>query len=239
MEIQQAMNDKRTEVLLVDDESDSYTMIRNIVALIPTMEINVDQVAANEEAIVAMEQNRYDIYLVVCHRDSRSGLELLRDAIDRGCARPVFILGDHVDYDIDVQASKIGASGYFDKEHLDSVLFERSIRYALRGVRTPASGSSTNARPGDLQLQIALARGATVRDAANAAGVAERTAHRRLGDPLFRAEVDQLRHELRVKIVENVAAQLANDHFNDSGSEASSVVWVASEDLDEHPNARG
>ena len=80
------------------------------------------------------------------------------------------------------------------------------------------------ARPGDLQLQIALARGATVRDAAKAAGVAERTAHRRLSDPSFRAEVDRLRNELQQKIVEKVAVELSTEHFNESDTDESSIT---------------
>ena len=85
----------------------------------------------------------------------------------------------------------------------------------------PAGGSRFVACSGDLQLQVALARGATVRDAANAAGVAERTAHRRLSDPSFRAEVDRLREELRLKIIENVAAQLSKEQFGESDGEDS------------------
>jgi hypothetical protein len=49
---------------------------------------------------------------------------------------------------------------------------------------------------GDELLIIALAEGRTVRDAAAAAGVSEKTAHRRLIDAAFRARVAQARGEL-------------------------------------------
>ncbi len=49
---------------------------------------------------------------------------------------------------------------------------------------------------GDDALLVALASGATVRDAAGRAGVAERTAYRRLDDPGFRRRLARARAEL-------------------------------------------
>lgn len=48
-------------------------------------------------------------------------------------------------------------------------------------------------RTADEALAAELATGKTVRDAATAAGVAERTVYRRLGEPEFRAKVAGLR----------------------------------------------
>ena len=45
----------------------------------------------------------------------------------------------------------------------------------------------------DAALIAALAAGATVQDAANQAGVAERTVYRRLADPSFRAQIEEAR----------------------------------------------
>jgi DNA-binding NarL/FixJ family response regulator len=221
MEIQQAMNEKRIDVLLVDDGSHEHTATKELAAATSTMQFSVDHVTNYDEAIVAIDRNRHDVYLIDNRLDSRSGLELLGEAISRGCTRPVFILGDGEDYAIDLQASELGASGFFERDRLDGVVLERSIRYALSSRSRPAGGSGFVARSGDLQLQVALARGATVRDAANTAGVAERTAHRRLSDPSFRAEVDRLREELRLKIIENVAAQLSKEQFGESDGEGS------------------
>jgi hypothetical protein len=45
-------------------------------------------------------------------------------------------------------------------------------------------------------LALALAAGQTLRDAAAAAGIAERTATRRMADPAFRRRVNELRGEM-------------------------------------------
>jgi hypothetical protein len=51
-------------------------------------------------------------------------------------------------------------------------------------------------RKGDAVLLLALAGGQTVRDAARAAGIGERTASRRLVDPDFRQRVGELRADM-------------------------------------------
>jgi hypothetical protein len=51
-------------------------------------------------------------------------------------------------------------------------------------------------RKGEAALLLALAGGRTVRAAARAAGVGERTAARRLADPAFRRQVAELRAEM-------------------------------------------
>jgi hypothetical protein len=51
-------------------------------------------------------------------------------------------------------------------------------------------------RDADDRLALELAAGATVRDAAGAAGVGERTAHRRLADPAFKARVATAREDM-------------------------------------------
>ena len=217
------MTDQPLLLLMVDDDEDAYVIIQNLVAEIDTMDITVDHAATYDEGLRLIEKDQYDLYLIDDRLGGRSGLDLLRDAIRQGCRRPLFIITGQGDHEIDVQASESGAAGYLEKNQLDSVMLEREVRFGLlRSQESTSEPPRFSARPGDLQLQIAVARGATIRDAAKAAGVAERTAHRRLADPAFRAEVDRLREELRLKIVEQVAAQLSSEQFRDASSQPDS-----------------
>jgi hypothetical protein len=61
-------------------------------------------------------------------------------------------------------------------------------------------------RKGETALALALAGGQTVRDAAAAAGLGERTATRRVADPEFRLRVA----ELRAEMVARATGQLAD-----------------------------
>lgn len=61
-------------------------------------------------------------------------------------------------------------------------------------------------RKGDTALLTALASGQTVRDAAQAAGIGERTAHRRTADPAFR----QLVASARASMIGQALGRLAD-----------------------------
>jgi hypothetical protein len=66
-----------------------------------------------------------------------------------------------------------------------------------------------NGRPrrgADEALAFALATGATVRDAATTVGLSERTAHRRLDDPVFHQRVS----ELRAALIDAAAGKVAS-----------------------------
>jgi hypothetical protein len=64
-------------------------------------------------------------------------------------------------------------------------------------------------RKGDDTLLLALAGGQTVRDAAQAAGLGERTATRRLADPAFRRRLSDLRAEMVQRALGKMADGMA------------------------------
>jgi hypothetical protein len=66
--------------------------------------------------------------------------------------------------------------------------------------------ANSGRRKGDVALLVALASGQTVRDAAAAAGIGERTATRRAADPAFRRRVATVRAEM----IDRATGQLAD-----------------------------
>ena len=66
------------------------------------------------------------------------GLELLREAMARGCKAPIILLTGNDNWETDVEAMKAGAADYLVKGHLDARLLERSIRYAMERKRAQA-----------------------------------------------------------------------------------------------------
>ena len=207
------MADHLAKVLLIDDDEDDYVIIRDLLTSLETSTIVLDWVGTYDEGLEATKLNAHDVYLLDYRLGERSGLDFLRQARADGCEAPIILLTGQGDYDLDVTAMKAGAADYLVKGQVDGALLDRSIRYALERHRseTNAEKTETTTRPGDLLLQIALARGSSVRDAAQAAGISERTAHRRLGESRFRAEVEELRQELRSKLVDEVALQLLTE----------------------------
>ena len=65
-------------------------------------------------------------------------------------------------------------------------------------------------RKGDAALLLALASGQTLRNAAAAARIGERTATRRMADPTFRRRVAELRAEMVGRAVGRMADGMAD-----------------------------
>jgi hypothetical protein len=55
--------------------------------------------------------------------------------------------------------------------------------------------AGNGSRKGDIALITALAAGHSIKDAAKIAGIGERTAHRRLDEPVFKERVNDMRAE--------------------------------------------
>ena len=75
-------------------------------------------------------------------------------------------------------------------------------------------------RRADLALQVALARGLSLRAAARAAGVSESTVRRRRRDPAFRTEVERRTEELAAELVKIAAADLTGLQQRDTRNAA-------------------
>src|SRR4051812_38904491 len=91
------------------------------------------------------------------------------------------------------------------------------VAAAFRPPRRCPTVSHRGRHSADDALAAALAAGRTVRDAAAAAGVSEKTAHRRNADPAFKARVTAL----RAGMVTTAAGRLAG------GMAAAADVLVA------------
>jgi hypothetical protein len=94
-------------------------------------------------------------------------------------------------------------------------------------------------RKRDAALLLALASGQTIRDAARAAGIGERTATRRVADPEFRRLIAQTRNEMtnralgRITDAMTAAADTLRALLN---AEAESVRLAAARTILELPN---
>ncbi len=207
------MADDQIKVLLVDDDEDEHVIIRDMLASLGTHNIELDWVSTYEAGLDSIKRGLHDAYLLDFRLGEHSGLELLREAVGGGCTAPIILFTGQGDHDVDLEAMKAGAADYLVKGQVDAALLERSLRFGLERNRSAGNREETRTtpRPGDLVLQMALARGASIPEAARTAGISERTAYRRVADPDFSKEVDRLRDQLRSKLVDEMAHQLLAD----------------------------
>ncbi|MEW6751570.1 MAG: ATP-binding protein [Candidatus Latescibacterota bacterium] len=118
-------------MLLVDDDEDDYVLIRELLADVEGQRYAVDWTATYEDALQTMAAGRHDVCLVDYHLGQHDGMELLREAVARGCSAPIILLTGAGSNRVDREAIRAGAADYLLKARLDGAQLERSIRYAL------------------------------------------------------------------------------------------------------------
>ncbi len=122
---------QHVKLLLIDDDEDEYVLAR---ALLPEMNIGatLDWTDRYADAVKMVLQEAHDVYLIDYHLGANTGVDLLRTVRERGCRAPIIILTGRDGDGLDIEALEAGATDYLDKNNLNAVLLERSIRYAIR-----------------------------------------------------------------------------------------------------------
>jgi diguanylate cyclase (GGDEF)-like protein len=118
-------------ILLVEDDEDDYIILRDMLSEIQGTPFMLEWEPGSENVLEAMMQNSHDVYLVDYLLGTYNGLELMREAIYKGCTAPVIILTGQGDREVDLAAMQTGAADYLVKGQFDARLLERSLRYAL------------------------------------------------------------------------------------------------------------
>lgn len=120
-------------VLLVDDDEDDAFLTEEMLMEIPGREYRFDWSASFDEGLVEIRKKAHDVYLIDYRlgAQSKTGLELLREANARESEVPFILLMGLGDREVDVQAAEAGASDYLVKGQINAETLERSIRYSI------------------------------------------------------------------------------------------------------------
>ena len=140
------------KLLLVDDDEDEFVLTLDLLSDIEEGKYELEWIDNYDSALESMIHNHHDAYLVDFHLGEHSGLELLREAIGRGCQRSIIMLTGQGSRDVDIEAMKAGADDYLVKGQIDAFLLERSIRYAIERKQAEEALQQT------LQAEEALGR---------------------------------------------------------------------------------
>jgi putative nucleotidyltransferase with HDIG domain len=143
------MQVRQKKILLIDDDENDFILTQELLKEFEHNRYNLAWVDTYEEGLESMLKGDYDIFLVDHKLGHRDGLELLREATEKGCQAPIILLTGRGGYDADLQAMAAGAADYLVKDSIQGSLLERSIRYALErkqaeeAIRREASRAET------------------------------------------------------------------------------------------------
>ena len=118
-------------ILLIEDDEDDYFLTRDLLENIEESTFDLQWCSTYDDGLAALDGHP-DVCLVDYYVGGRSGLDLVQDAVARGCIAPLILLTGLGDHDVDVAAMRAGATGYLEKGQLTPGLLERSIRYAIK-----------------------------------------------------------------------------------------------------------
>lgn len=123
--------DQRIKILIVDDDEDDYFLTGDVIRRIPGSDFKIDWCPKYKDALNLMIAREYDLYFVDYRLGAKSGVDLLKEALDNGCEEPIIMLTGKGNYEVDIEAMQIGAVDYLIKTDLGVEKMERCIRYAL------------------------------------------------------------------------------------------------------------
>jgi signal transduction histidine kinase len=120
------------KILMVEDDEDDFIIISEILSKVKRHKFELDWAKDFDEGFMKASATEHDLCIVDYFLGMHTGFEFIDEYVRRGFTEPIIILTGQGDFDIDMLAMGKGAVDYIDKNRLDPVLLERSIRYAVR-----------------------------------------------------------------------------------------------------------
>ncbi len=139
-------SDQPLSILLIDDDEDDYILTRHVLMSFSAPSTRIDWVSSYTEALGALARNEHAVCLMDYYLGADNGVDLLQQARAAGSDVPVILLTGQGSRFIDVEAMKVGAVYYLDKNRLNEIDLERAIRYSIERAQMLRLVQQTNAR---------------------------------------------------------------------------------------------
>lgn len=123
------------KILIIDDDEDDNILLGDLLCDAFAIGKRPDWADTFEGGLSALVDGEYDICLVDYLLGQRDGLELVRQALLRGCRAPIILLTGQECRQTDLDALAAGAVDYLVKGEITASQLERTIRYAIERKR--------------------------------------------------------------------------------------------------------
>ncbi len=118
-------------VLIVDDDEDDFFLTSEYIKAIKGSAFVIDWSYRYKDALERICGREYDIYFIDYRLGAKTGLDLMKEALQNHCEEPMILLTGKGNQAIDVEAMQAGAIDYLVKGELNTEKLERCIRYSL------------------------------------------------------------------------------------------------------------
>lgn len=118
-------------VLIVDDDEDDFFLTSEYIKNIKGSAFVIDWSFRYKDALDRINGREYDIYFIDYRLGAKTGLDLMKEALQGNCEEPMILLTGKGNQIIDMEAMQAGATDYLVKSELNTEKLERCIRYAL------------------------------------------------------------------------------------------------------------
>jgi len=125
------MNEKELRVLLIEDDEEDFILVRGYLKDVKLRKYNLDWARNYEDGLEAIKKGKFDAFLVDYRLGGETGLDLIREAVDKGIYVPFILLTGLGTPEIDEMAIEVGAADYLVKSNIDGETLDRSIRYSI------------------------------------------------------------------------------------------------------------
>jgi PAS domain S-box-containing protein len=138
-------------ILHIDDDEDDHFIVRSMLSEAQGRKMMLDWASSFQEGHQKLIANHYHAILVDYDLGIGTGIDLIREFVERGYTAPMILLTGRGSYAVDVEAMRAGATLYLTKNEINPLLLERSIRYAIERKEAEAA-----LRERDRKLSVAL-----------------------------------------------------------------------------------
>lgn len=133
-------------LLQIDDDEDDFILTSSMLSRFQGRKVILEWASTFEAGHRQLVSNHYDAVLIDYDLGHHTGIELIREFVERGYPAPLILYTGRGSYEVDVEAMQAGATLYITKTEATPLLLERSIRYAIERKQIEAELRTTNER---------------------------------------------------------------------------------------------
>lgn len=130
------VDDLAIRILIVDDDEDDFFITSEYIKNIRSNNFEIEWCFKYSDALENISNKKFDLYLIDYHLGAKTGLDLIKEAIQNNWDQPFILLTGKGNQQIDIEAMQAGAVDYLIKSELDTEKLERCIRYSMERAKS-------------------------------------------------------------------------------------------------------